>query len=267
MEDGVMAIRRSFAAVLLWIGALSAYGQASETMDPLTASPAGFRLLLDNEHVRVLAYELKPGEKDHWHTHPPKASYVVSGGLLRIHLADGTHFDADEKSDTASWMGELPKHYAENIGTTTVKIILVEVKEANRRSSNARVSNVDQHTDQHSNDPARDRVIAVVEKYIDAIRRNDASSLPLHPDVSAEFPTNTYRGIESFIKGMEPFSRIVKNIEVVRLVVDGEHCVAILNLDTAFGPIPFAEHIRVVDGAIVSIRGYYDPRPIVNAAK
>jgi len=112
----------------------------------------------------------------------------------------------------------------------------------------------------------RDQVVQVVNKYIDAVRRNDPSDLPLHPEVVGEFPMNTYKGAESFINALEPFSRIVKNIEVVRLVVDGEHCVAILNIDTVFGLIPFAEHIRVVGGEIVSVRGYYDPRPMLNAA-
>ena len=111
----------------------------------------------------------------------------------------------------------------------------------------------------------RDEVVQVVSRYIDAVRRNDPSNLPLHPEVMAEFPMNTYQGAESFITALEPFSRIVKSIEVVRLVVDGEHCVAILDIDTVFGLIPFAEHIRVVDGMIVSVRGYYDPRPMLNA--
>ena len=112
----------------------------------------------------------------------------------------------------------------------------------------------------------RDSVVDVVRKYIDAVRRNDPSNLPLHPEVIGEFPMNTYRGAESFKNALEPFSRIVKNIEVVRLVVDGEHCVAILKIDTNFGLIPFAEHIQVVNGMIVSVRGYYDPRPMLNAA-
>ena len=111
-----------------------------------------------------------------------------------------------------------------------------------------------------------DSVVDVVRKYIDAVRRNDPSNLPLHPEVIGEFPMNTYRGAESFINALEPFFRMVKNIEVVGLVVDGEHCVAILKIDTSFGLIPFAEHIRVVDGMIVSVRGYYDPRPMLNAA-
>jgi ketosteroid isomerase-like protein len=112
----------------------------------------------------------------------------------------------------------------------------------------------------------RDEVIRVVETYIDAVRRNDVSALPMHPDAICEFPTNTYQGAASFRKGLAEFARIVKTIEVIRLVVDGEHCVAILNIDTVFGRIPFAEHIHVADGRIVRIRGYCDPRPMLGAA-
>lgn len=107
------------------------------------------------------------------------------------------------------------------------------------------------------------RVVHVVEQYLDAVRRNDPANLPLHPQVVGEFPLNTYRGAESFISALEPFSRVVKKIDVVRLVVDGEHCVALLSVETVFGRIPFAEHIHVVNGQIVSVRGYYDPRPLL----
>ena len=109
----------------------------------------------------------------------------------------------------------------------------------------------------------REQVIQVVKQYIDAVRRNDASALPLHPDAVCEFPTSTYRGAASFRKGLDDFARIMKSIEVVRLIVDGDHCVALVNIDTVFGVIPFAEHIHVANGQIASIRGYCDPRPML----
>lgn len=112
----------------------------------------------------------------------------------------------------------------------------------------------------------REQVIQVVEQYIDAVRRNDASALPLHPDAVCEFPTNSYRGAASFRQGLDQFARIMKSIDVIQLVVDGEHCVAIVNIDTVFGLIPFAEHIHVANGKIVSIRGYCDPRPMLGDA-
>jgi SnoaL-like domain len=113
----------------------------------------------------------------------------------------------------------------------------------------------------------REQVQLVVEQYIDAVRRNDASALPLHPGAICEFPTSTYRGLESFRQGLDQFARIIRRIDVLRLVIEGEHCVALLVIDTVFGPIPFAEHIHVRDGQIVAIRGYCDPRPMLGAAK
>lgn len=102
--------------------------------DPVVVSPNRFTILLDNEHVRVVEYVLRPGQRDQWHTHPAKVSYVVSGGQLRIHLADGTSFLSNEKAGTAVWMDALPRHYAENVGTTPVRIVLVEVKRPKDKS-------------------------------------------------------------------------------------------------------------------------------------
>jgi hypothetical protein len=113
----------------------------------------------------------------------------------------------------------------------------------------------------------REQVIQIVGQYIDAVQRNDAAALPLHPDVVAEFPMSTYRGAAAYRASLEPFMKIVKSIGVKCLVADDEHCVALLEIDTAFGLIPLAEHIQVVDEKIVFIRGYYDPRPIVEGAK
>lgn len=113
---------------LLWLSHATA--SDSTSTDALTASPANFKLLLENEHVRVLEYTLQPGEKDQAHTHPPKVSYVVSGGSLRITTGNGESFLADESAGQAVWSGEIGMHFVENVGPTPVKILLVEVKSA-----------------------------------------------------------------------------------------------------------------------------------------
>lgn len=97
-------------------------------IDVLKTSPANFKLLLENELVRVLEYTLNPGEKDTPHTHPAKSSYVVTGGKIKVYLENGETIIVDEVAGTASWMGYVGKHYVENIGNTTIKIILTEVK-------------------------------------------------------------------------------------------------------------------------------------------
>lgn len=73
-------------------------------IDPVIPLPGMFKTLLKNEPVRVVQYSLRPGEKDDWHTHPPKSSYGVSGGKLRVHLENGETLIADEKTGAASWM-------------------------------------------------------------------------------------------------------------------------------------------------------------------
>lgn len=111
----------------------------------------------------------------------------------------------------------------------------------------------------------REQTLQVVEQYLDAVCRNDPSALPLHPDMVGVFPTSTYHGADAYRQGLEQFGSIVKRIDVQRLIVDGEHCVALLSIDTVFGLIPLAEHIQVTDGQVVAVRGYYDPRPMLDA--
>lgn len=97
-------------------------------IDGLKASPANFILLLENAHVRVLEYTLQPGEKDSPHTHPAKSSYVVSGGKIKVYLENGEMLIFDVKAGTADWGNHVGKHWVENIGNTTVKIVLTEIK-------------------------------------------------------------------------------------------------------------------------------------------
>lgn len=99
-------------------------------IDPVAVAPDRFKVLLENPRVRVVEYTLLPGQRDPWHTHPPKVSYVVSGGTLRITTADGRSFLARETKGDASWMDALGRHYAKNVGRTPVRILLVEVKDA-----------------------------------------------------------------------------------------------------------------------------------------
>ncbi len=108
---------------------LSPAAQA-QAVDPVPVSPDRYRVLVDNSEVRVVEYELRPGERDNWHTRPARVSYVVSGGPLRITRADGTSSVADERQATTQLMNTPGRHYATNIGKSPVRIVLTEVKNA-----------------------------------------------------------------------------------------------------------------------------------------
>ena len=132
LENMLTLVVRSAIVFLLF--PLTAASQAPADrvtpIDAVSVSPDRFKVLLENAHVRVIEYVLLPGERDQWHTHPPKVSYVVTGGTLRITTDDGQSFLADEKTGSATWMDALGRHFATNVGKTPVRIVLIEIKGA-----------------------------------------------------------------------------------------------------------------------------------------
>ncbi len=91
-------------------------------------SPDKYKILLENEYVRVVEYSIKPGEKDNPQTHPRKTSYILSGGTLRVYPEHEKPFDYEEVAGVTEWSDKTDKHYVENIGTTTITILLTEIK-------------------------------------------------------------------------------------------------------------------------------------------
>ena len=112
------------------IDTVASLQKATDTLniDIVQTSPNQARVLMENEHVRVLEYAVKPGEKDVWHTHPPRSSYVVSGGKVKVYSENGEPKISEVKTGASSWAGQGAKHYVENIGSTDIKIILTEIK-------------------------------------------------------------------------------------------------------------------------------------------
>ena len=70
----------------------------------------------------------------------------------------------------------------------------------------------------------REQVIKVVEKYLDAVERNDEAGLPLDPGIVFESPPTTTHGIAEFRESLARFVPILKGIKVVRLAADDESC-------------------------------------------
>jgi hypothetical protein len=52
-------------------------------------------------------------------------------------------------------------------------------------------------------------------------------------------------------------------MKINRHIVDGEWCATVFDFDTTFGIIPMVDRIHMRDGQIMSIRVFYDPRPIL----
>ena len=120
----------SVAVGTLFIGALMA-GPAS-AQDAMAVAGNHYKVLVDNDQVRVVECTLAPGDKDPVHTHPANWYYITKPGTLKAVYADGKVVTEEGKMGDSGWQEAEGPHTAENVGTTTLQFILVEVKSAAR---------------------------------------------------------------------------------------------------------------------------------------
>jgi oxalate decarboxylase/phosphoglucose isomerase-like protein (cupin superfamily) len=103
---------------------------AAAAQDVMKAAPGHYKVLVENDHVRVVENTLAPGEKDPLHTHPAGWYYVNAPGRMKVTTAEGKVSIWAPKLGDSGWMEAEGAHTSENVGTTTMSFILVEVKSA-----------------------------------------------------------------------------------------------------------------------------------------
>ena len=100
---------------------------AAHAQDPVKTSPQYYKVLIDNDEVRVLEYHLKPGETEPMHSHARGFVYALSNAKLKISFPDGRAEEAMMKAGEAHWR-ESVTHAAKNVGDTEAHAIAVELK-------------------------------------------------------------------------------------------------------------------------------------------
>ena len=113
--------------VLLVTGIARSDASVTRAQDPLIVNSKTIALKLENPRVRVLEATLKPGDKEQTHSHPAYVIYVIEGGKFRNHATDGTATDGEFKTGDVIYRDAVT-HWAENIGDTTIRLVLVELK-------------------------------------------------------------------------------------------------------------------------------------------
>jgi hypothetical protein len=96
--------------------------------DPLQTDGDKYKLVLENDRVRVLEYRDTPGEKTSMHTHRAFVLYALSSFQRRLTFADGHSVERAFVEGETLWM-EAQSHIGENIGTTDTHVLLVELVE------------------------------------------------------------------------------------------------------------------------------------------
>ncbi len=83
--------------------------------------------ILENEKVRVLKIQLKPGEKTPKHSHPDYVVCVMSNQKLRITDSNGETKEFDLSFGDVLY-SEQTTHVVENIGETDSMAYVIELK-------------------------------------------------------------------------------------------------------------------------------------------
>jgi beta-alanine degradation protein BauB len=96
--------------------------------DPAQVAADVYKLVLDNDRVRVFDVRFKPGQKTVTHGHPDHVVYVLSDYTLELKLPDGTSQEVPLKSGQTFWMS-AGAHAAQNIGKTEGHALVVEIKQ------------------------------------------------------------------------------------------------------------------------------------------
>jgi len=112
---------------IILIRLLSAIGMTASAQDPVKTSPQYYKVLLENDQVRVLEYRLKPGEKEPMHSHPAGIVYVLSGATLNFRYPDGRTEERTAATGETIWRDPVT-HVVENTRKTEARAIAIDLK-------------------------------------------------------------------------------------------------------------------------------------------
>jgi quercetin dioxygenase-like cupin family protein len=96
--------------------------------DPAKVAGDVYKLVMENDRVRVFDVRFKPGQKAVMHEHPNHVVYVIDDYTLDLSGPDGKKQEIKLKAGQAFWM-EAGPHAAVNIGKTAGHALVVELKE------------------------------------------------------------------------------------------------------------------------------------------
>lgn len=95
--------------------------------DPCVTDPDKYKVVFENERVRVLEYRDMPGDRTSPHVHPDSVMYTLSSfERLLIHGDEERHVELP--AGRVGWLA-AQEHSGENTGTTESHVLFIELKE------------------------------------------------------------------------------------------------------------------------------------------
>jgi quercetin dioxygenase-like cupin family protein len=101
--------------------------------DPTTTDPDKYRVIFENDRVRVLEYSDEPGDATEPHSHPDSVMYTLSSFERRLIGESGESRDVTLAAGEVRWL-DAQVHSGENIGETSTHVLFVELKDTRASS-------------------------------------------------------------------------------------------------------------------------------------
>ena len=125
--------RRQLLALLAGFG----IGAEALAQDAARVNTNSYRVLFENERLRVLEYQSRPGRGvcgQGVHSHPAHLTIAMTAARVRVRLADGRTVVATNEPGDVFWE-EATTHTTENIGGSDVRAYIIEIKGSDWRPS------------------------------------------------------------------------------------------------------------------------------------
>ena len=97
------------------------------SLDPVVTNPDHYRVVFENDRVRVLEYTDQPGQRTTPHEHPDSVMHTLSSFRRRLH-SSGASRDVELPAGLTAWL-PAQQHSGENIGDTSTHVLFVELKD------------------------------------------------------------------------------------------------------------------------------------------
>ena len=134
-EYGADGSRRKLLALLGLLGLAGTQDVAAQ--DAAKINPRSYRVMLENDSVRVLEYRSLPGLGvcgQGKHSHPAHLVVALSDGKGKITTEQGEVIVGDQKSGAVFWEPAVT-HSVENISGRPMRAYMVEIKDKDWKAS------------------------------------------------------------------------------------------------------------------------------------
>jgi quercetin dioxygenase-like cupin family protein len=100
---------------------------ATVEQDATDVAPDIYKVLFENERLRLLEVRMAPGAESALHAHPDYLVYALAGGKVKLTAGSGESAEVDINQGDTMWR-DAEEHSALNVGETELVAIFVELK-------------------------------------------------------------------------------------------------------------------------------------------